>query len=178
MRGRLGVTSPIDGSTCRQSGSLSFDPPTAGGATAYDSYVSDPANPVPYRARPIRLNAGWTTWLVEDQRFVQRRPDVLDWVSEPLATDLTISGRIVAHLFAASSGTDSDWVVKLIDVYPEKYEPDPEMGGYQFWMSRETSCARDIAAVSRAGAADAQCGGNTTTWRSRPTITSSARGIG
>jgi uncharacterized protein len=121
---------------------LAFDPPPASATPAFDSYVSDPANPVPYRPRPIRLNAGWTTWLVEDQRFVHRRPDVLDWTSEPLASDLTISGRIVAHLFASSSGTDSDWVVKLIDVYPEKYEPDPEMGGYQLMIAGDVLRAR------------------------------------
>jgi uncharacterized protein len=121
---------------------LSFDPPAAGDAPAFDSYVSDPASPVPYRPRPIRLNAGWSTWLVEDQRFVHRRPDVLDWASEPLASDLTISGKIVAHLFAASSGTDSDWIVKLIDVYPEKYAADPEMGGYQLMIAGDVLRAR------------------------------------
>jgi uncharacterized protein len=121
---------------------LSFDPPPAGPGPAFDSYVADPANPVPYRPRPIRLNAGWSTWLVEDQRFVHRRPDVLDWVSEPLASDLTISGKIVAHLFASSSGTDSDWIVKLIDVHPEKYDPDPEMGGYQLMIAGDVFRAR------------------------------------
>ena len=121
---------------------LAFDPPPPGSGPAFDSYVSDPANPVPYRPRPIRLNAGWPTWLVEDQRFVHRRPDVLDWVSEPLATDLTISGKIVAHLFASSSGTDSDWIVKLIDVYPEKYAADPEMGGYQLMIAGDVVRAR------------------------------------
>jgi hypothetical protein len=121
---------------------LSFDPPPASSATAFDSYVADPASPVPYRPRPIRLNAGWSTWLVEDQRFVHRRPDVLDWVSEPLASDLTISGKIVAHLFASSSGTDSDWIVKLIDVYPEKYAADPDMGGYQLMIAGDVFRAR------------------------------------
>ena len=121
---------------------LSFDPPPAGDGPAFDSYVSDPANPVPYRPRPIRLNAGWPTWLVEDQRFVHRRPDVLDWVSEPLTSDLTISGRVVAHLFASSSGTDSDWVVKLIDVYPEKFAADPDMGGYQLMIAGDVTRAR------------------------------------
>lgn len=121
---------------------LSFDPPPAAADPAFDSYVADPASPVPYRPRPIRLNAGWSTWLVEDQRFVHRRPDVLDWVSEPLTTDLTISGQIVAHLFASSSGTDSDWIVKLIDVYPEKYAGDPEMGGYQLMIAGDVFRAR------------------------------------
>ena len=122
--------------------SLSFDPPPAGESPAFDSYVSDPSSPVPYRPRPIRLNAGWTTWLVEDQRFVHRRPDVLDWVSEPLADDLTVSGKLVAHLFASSSGTDSDWIVKLIDVYPEQYAADPDMGGYQLMIAGDVFRAR------------------------------------
>jgi uncharacterized protein len=121
---------------------LSFDPPPATPDPAFDSYVADPANPVPYRPRPIRLNAGWTTWLVEDQRFVHRRPDVLDWVSEPLTSDLTIAGKIVAHLFASSSGTDSDWIVKLIDVYPQQYAADPEMGGYQLMIAGDVFRAR------------------------------------
>jgi len=121
---------------------LSFDPPPASSDPAFDSYVADPANPVPYRPRPIRLNQGWSTWLVEDQRFVHRRPDVLDWVSEPLTTDLTISGKIVANLFASSSGTDSDWIVKLIDVYPQQHAADPEMGGYQLMIAGDVFRAR------------------------------------
>jgi putative CocE/NonD family hydrolase len=121
---------------------LSFDPPPASASPAFDTYVADPDNPVPYRPRPIRLNTGWTTWLVEDQRFVHRRPDVLDWVSEPLASDLTVSGKIAAHLFASSSGTDSDWIVKLIDVYPEMYAADPDMGGYQLMIAGDVFRAR------------------------------------
>jgi putative CocE/NonD family hydrolase len=121
---------------------LSFDPPPVNASPAFDSYVADPENPVPYRPRPIRLGTGWTTWLVEDQRFVHRRPDVLDWVSEPLASDVTVSGKIAAHLFASSSGTDSDWIVKLIDVYPEKYAADPEMGGYQLMIAGDVFRAR------------------------------------
>lgn len=121
---------------------LSFDPPPASASPGFDSYVADPDNPVPYRPRPIRLSTGWTTWLVEDQRFVHRRPDVLDWVSEPLASDLTVSGKIAAHLFASSSGTDSDWIVKLIDVYPETYAADPEMGGYQLMIAGDVFRAR------------------------------------
>jgi putative CocE/NonD family hydrolase len=121
---------------------LAFDPPPAATNPAFDTYVSDPANPVPYRPRPIRLNQGWSTWLVEDQRFVHRRPDVLDWVSEPLMTDLTVSGKIVANLFTSSSGTDSDWIVKLIDVYPQQYAGDPEMGGYQLMIAGDVFRAR------------------------------------
>jgi uncharacterized protein len=116
-------------------GKLSFNPPGAASEEAFDSYISDPANPVPYRQRPIELAAGWTTWLVEDQRFVHHRPDVLAWVTEPLKDDLVVSGRIVAGLFASTTGTDSDWIVKLIDVYPEKYEPDPKLRGYQLMIA-------------------------------------------
>jgi putative CocE/NonD family hydrolase len=114
---------------------LSFDPPAAAEDAGFDSYVSDPANPVPYRHRPIRLNVGWSTWQVEDQRFVHRRPDVLDWSTGPLETDVTVSGKIVANLFASTTGTDSDWIVKLIDVYPDRYVSDPEMGGYQLMIA-------------------------------------------
>jgi hypothetical protein len=72
---------------------------------------------------------------VEDQRFVHHRPDVLSWVTEPLAEDLTVSGSIVAKLFASTSGTDSDWIVKLIDVHPEGYADDPDMSGYQLMIA-------------------------------------------
>ena len=114
-------------------GKLSFNAPPAV-AGAFDSYVSDPANPVPYRPRPIDVNSGWTTWLVDDQRFVDHRPDVLSWTSDVLKEDVVVSGTIVANLFASTSGTDSDWIVKLIDVYPEN-QPDPGMGGYQLMIA-------------------------------------------
>jgi putative CocE/NonD family hydrolase len=116
-------------------GKLSFDPPPATAEPAFDRYISDPANPVPYRSRPIEVSSGWATWLVEDQRFVHRRPDVLAWVSDPLKDDVVVSGKVVANLFASTTGTDSDWIVKLIDVYPEKYAPDPKMGGYQLMIA-------------------------------------------
>ena len=128
----------------RENGQLSFaQPPAAEGQ--FDSYVSAPAHPVPYRSRPIEAtyNPGdkggsrWSTWLLEDQRFVENRPDVLTWESEPLTEDTVIAGNIVAHLFASTSGTDSDWVVKLIDVYPEDYPKDPKMGGYQLMVANE-----------------------------------------
>ena len=109
---------------------------------AFDSYVSDPANPVPYRHRPITLRTGWPTWQVEDQRFVHHRPDVLTWSTEPLTEDVVVSGKIIAKLFASTTGTDSDWIVKLIDVYPEKYEPDPTMGGYQLMIAGDVVRAR------------------------------------
>ena len=103
----------------QEKGGLTFEPPK--GASAFDSYISDPGNPVPYRQRPILLRSGWSTWQVNDQRFASNRPDVLSWETEVLTDDITVSGKIIANLFASTSGTDSDWIVKLIDVYPEGY---------------------------------------------------------
>jgi uncharacterized protein len=118
-----------------ENGKLLFEAPAANGPTAFDSYVSDPDNPVPYRPRPIRLNSGWGTWQVEDQRFSNGRPDVLTWATEPLAEDVTVSGKIMANLFASTTGTDSDWIVKFIDVYPENYTAEPTMSGYQLMIA-------------------------------------------
>jgi putative CocE/NonD family hydrolase len=123
-------------------GKLSFEAPTATGDNEFDSYVSDPAHPVPYRKRPIEQTyspkgSGWRTWLMEDQRFVDGRPDVLTWETEVLKEDVTISGEIVAQLFASTSGTDSDWIVKLIDVYPQDWPDKFQMGGYQFMVAGE-----------------------------------------
>lgn len=103
-------------------GSLSFEPPRVGKSGEYREYVSDPANPVPYRQRPISPTypgGDWRTWEVADQRFVDHRPDVLSFVSAPLGRDLTITGTLAANLFASTSGTDSDFIVKVIDVYPQ-----------------------------------------------------------
>jgi len=102
-------------------GTLSFKAPAPGGKT-YREYVSDPANPVPYRTRPISPTypgGDWRTWEMADQRFVDHRPDVLSFVSEPLDHDVTVTGQLSATLIASTSGTDSDFVVKVIDVYPE-----------------------------------------------------------
>jgi hypothetical protein len=123
----------------RENGSLSFTIPiTASGA---DSYVSDPSRPVPYRTRPVESTYGpgsrWSTWLTEDQRFVHQRPDVLSWLSQVLTNNVVVSGNISAHLFASTSGTDCDWVVKLIDVYPGVYPDDPAMGGYQLMIAAD-----------------------------------------
>ncbi len=107
-------------------GTLSFTAPTTGGKE-YREYVSDPANPVPYRERPISPTypgGDWRTWEVADQRFVDNRPDVLTFVSAPLDLDLAITGPLAARLFASTSGTDSDFVVKLIDVYPQNAQKD------------------------------------------------------
>jgi putative CocE/NonD family hydrolase len=122
-------------------GKLSFDKPTDPSAMAYDSYVSDPSHPVPYRTRPIEETYGpgsrWYTWLTEDQRFVQNRPDVLSWETEPLADNITVTGSLTARLFASTSGSDADWIVKLIDVYPEQYPQEPKMAGYQFMVAND-----------------------------------------
>ncbi len=125
-------------------GTLSFDKPSpaAGDGSAFDSYTSDPAFPVPYRHRPIPPTylsggSGWTTWLVEDQRFVQQRPDVAAWQTAPLGADLTIAGDVVAHLFASTTGSDADWIVKLIDVYPEHYPENWQLAGYELMVSNE-----------------------------------------
>lgn len=121
-------------------GTLSFTKPDAKTAKNYREYLSDPANPVPYRTRPISPTypgGDWRTWEVADQRFVDHRPDVLSFVSAPLDHDLTITGPLAADLFASTSGTDSDFVVKLIDVYPQDeqknaWNPDegPKPGQY------------------------------------------------
>jgi putative CocE/NonD family hydrolase len=124
----------------RRGGRLSFDAPP-GGEAGFDEYVSDPAHPVPYRARPIPRaytpNSGWREWLVEDQRFVHGRPDVLAWETEPLTADVTIAGDVLARLFASTTGQDADRVVKLIDVFPDSIAGAPRLGGYQQMVSSE-----------------------------------------
>ncbi|MGH7645161.1 MAG: CocE/NonD family hydrolase, partial [Gemmatimonadales bacterium] len=121
-------------------GRLSFDPPTTT-AAAYDQYVSDPAHPVPYRPRPVQVTysrgSEWGAWQAMDQRFVEGRPDVLVWVTEPLADDIVIAGDLSARLFASTTGSDADWVVKLIDVYPDTVPATPRMGGYQLMVAGE-----------------------------------------
>ncbi len=120
---------------------LSFDAPREQSATAADAFTSDPANPVPYRPRPIRPTYGtgstWSRWLADDQRFLNGRPDVVSWQTEPLADDVTIAGDIAAHLFASTTGSDADWVVKLIDVYPDAYQPEPKLAGMQFMVAND-----------------------------------------
>ncbi len=120
----------------RAGGKLSFEAPQAGEAT-YEAYVSDPAKPVPFAPRPVRFadRDMWTSWLVKDQRFVDGRTDVLTFVSEPLTEPLRIGGAPQVNLQAATSGSDSDWVVKLIDVYPDQVPSTPEMGGYELGVS-------------------------------------------
>lgn len=121
-------------------GKLSFEKPAAN-KDEFDSYVSDPLNPVSYRKRPVLATYGqgssWFTWLGDDQRFLADRTDVLSWQSDVLTDDVTITGDIAAKLFASTSGTDSDWVVKLIDVYPSDYPSDQKMANYQFMVASE-----------------------------------------
>ena len=127
----------------REDGKLSFDAPQAATPQSFDSYVSDPAHPVPYRHRPIDMTypddhpGGWPTWLVEDQRFVDNRPDVLTWQTEELTEDMTVAGSVTAKLFASTTGSDADWIVKLIDVYPEKYPDDWKLSGYELMVADE-----------------------------------------
>ncbi len=122
-------------------GRLSFDPPAAG-EREFDQYVSDPAHPVPYRPRPIEQTydprgSRWRVWETEDQRFVEGRPDVVSWVSEPLTADMLIAGDVTAKIVASTTGTDADWVVKLIDVFPDSIPDNWKLGGYQLMVAHE-----------------------------------------
>jgi putative CocE/NonD family hydrolase len=122
----------------QKDGGLSFDKPKEESRNAHDGYISDPAKPVPFLLK-IRMNPYATDYIQGDQRYASTRPDVLVYQSEVLDKDITIAGPIMANLFASTSGTDSDWFVKLIDVYP--YEApdhgDVEMGGYQMMVGIE-----------------------------------------
>ena len=102
----------------------------------YEEYISDPAKPVPFRARPIDASS-WSRWLVDDQREMSGRPDVLVFTSDVLKDPVKISGEPIANLIASTSGTDSDWVVKLIDLYPAQVAGQPNMGGYQLMISAD-----------------------------------------
>jgi putative CocE/NonD family hydrolase len=113
----------------------SFDAAKAG-EEAFAEYVSDPAKPVPYRARPID-GTTWRQWLVDDQREASGRPDVAVFTSAVLTAPVKISGEPIVNLIAATSGTDSDWVVKVIDLYPDEVAGQPNMGGYQLMISAD-----------------------------------------
>jgi uncharacterized protein len=119
----------------------SFTPPTASEAS-FDEYTSDPAKPVPYRSRPsqpVGYDNGltWPDWLTDDQREASGRTDVAVFTSDTLTAPMTIAGEPIANLVASTTGTDSDWVVKLIDVYPDEVAGDPKMGGYQLMISAD-----------------------------------------
>jgi len=112
---------------------------TAPGGEGFDEYVSDPARPVPYLPRPVRFanSDAWHWWLVTDQRAVADRPDVMVYATESLTKPLRLAGAPQVNLFAATTGTDADWVVKLIDVYPDENPAQPEMGGYQLPLAMD-----------------------------------------
>jgi len=131
----------------------SFEKPTA--LTGSVSYVSDPAKPVPYRTQPIEATYGtgsrWRTWHVDDQRFAYSRPDVISFTMEKLTTALTVTGKVTAHLFASTSTTDADWVVKLIDVYPDFDSTSLTMSGYQLPVAMEVFRGRFRKSFSNPG---------------------------
>lgn len=139
----------------RAGGRLSFEPPAD--VRAFDAYVSDPQSPVPYRPRPIPpLFTGgteWTEWLVQDQRFVDHRPDVLSYQTDVLDEDVVVIGDIVADVFASTSGSDGDWIVKLVDVYPEAGGPPdkdaPDLRGYQLIIAADVLRGRFRASLAQ-----------------------------
>ncbi len=118
---------------------LTQAPPTGTYDVKAAAYIANPADPIPYRHRPIQPTYGegstWRTWLAEDQRFVSERKDLANFETAPLDHDVTVTGDVEADLFAATTGTDSDWIVKLIDVYPDD-APAP-MAGYQLMIAEE-----------------------------------------
>ncbi|RZT52922.1 hypothetical protein EV283_2163 [Sphingomonas sp. BK036] len=127
-----GCTSPLKPIYLQGGGALGFDKATTGG----DSYVSDPSKPVPHLPRPVNFGDGrWGDWLVSDQRGVDGRPDVMTYTTEALTTPVRVSGAPIADIFAKTTGTDGDFVVKVIDVYPAENASDPKMGGYQLPIS-------------------------------------------
>jgi len=119
--------------------SFAAPPGAAQPASAYDEYISDPAKPVPYQPRPVRFadSDAWRRWLVGDQRAFADRTDVLTYMTPPLTESVRVGGPPVVHLVASTTGTDSDWVVKLIDVYPDEVPGQPELGGYQLGIAMD-----------------------------------------
>ena len=132
-------------------GSLSYSKPA--GTTGAVSYVSDPNKPVPYRSQPIEATYGrgsrWKSWQVEDQRFVSSRPDVLTFAADTLKEDVTVTGTVTAHIFVSTTGSDADFVVKLIDVYPNFDKKNYKMSGYQFPVAMEVLRARFRKSVEK-----------------------------
>jgi putative CocE/NonD family hydrolase len=119
---------------------LAFEKPAAG--AEFDEYISDPAKPVPFRARPNQPvgytpNLSWVRWLVDDQREFSGRTDVLTYATDVLTEPMKISGEPIANIVASTTGTDADWVVKLIDVYPDEVAGQPELGGYQLAIAMD-----------------------------------------
>jgi len=132
----------------RAGSKASFDKAKSGDA-GYDEYVSDPAKPVPFRARPID-GTSWSRWLVDDQREASGRPDVAVFTSDILNAPVKISGEPIVNLIASTSGTDSDWVVKVIDLYPDEVAEQPNMGGYQLMISADILRGRYRESLSEA----------------------------
>jgi uncharacterized protein len=134
-------------------GALSFKASHTG-ASVFDEFVSDPSKPVPYRLRPIRPvyweGSSWGQWLVDDQRNFSDRPDVLVYTTPALTEPLRIAGQPIVHLHASTSGTDSDWVVKLIDVYPDEVSSQPALGGYQLMVAADIFRGRYRESFERA----------------------------
>ncbi len=150
-KGKVGKMAPL---YLRAGLKLSLEAPRAGEA-AFEEYVSDPAKPVPFTRRPIQpmgYEEGnpWPRWLVEDQREASGRPDVVAFVSDVLKEPVKIAGEPIANLVASTSGTDSDWVVKLIDVYPDEVAGDAVMGGYQLMIAADVFRGRYRESFSKA----------------------------
>ena len=124
---------------CNSNQVASFSKPKSTNGSV--SYISDPAHPVPYRALPIEATYGegsrWYSWHTEDQRFVSTRPDVVNFVMDSLTENLIVNGKVTAHIFASTTGTDADFVVKLIDVYPNFNQPDKSMSGFELPVAME-----------------------------------------
>lgn len=129
-----GCPAPLKPIYLQAGGALGFGAATAGG----DSYVSDPTKPVPHLPRPVNFGDGrWGDWLVSDQRGVDGRPDVMTYTTEALTTPVRVSGAPIADIFAKTTGTDGDFIVKVIDVYPAENASEPKMGGYQLAISQD-----------------------------------------
>lgn len=124
---------------CDSNNIASFNKPKSNNASI--SYISDPAHPVPYRAQPIEATYGegsrWYSWHTEDQRFVSTRTDVVNFVMDSLTENLIVNGKVTAHIIASSTGTDADFIVKLIDVYPNFNQPDKSMSGFELPVAME-----------------------------------------
>jgi putative CocE/NonD family hydrolase len=123
--------------------------------TAFEEYISDPAKPVPFLRRPMQAMGyeegnPWPRWLVDDQREASGRPDVVAFISDVLKEPMKISGEPIANLVASTSGTDADWVVKLIDVYPDEVGDDTAMGGYQLMIAADIFRGRYRESFTRA----------------------------
>jgi len=130
------------GGNLRLSATLDSNSASRAGPVDFESYVADPAKPVPYIPRPIHIGgeegeASWQTWLVSDQRHAASRTDVLSFSSPVLTEGLKISGEPIANLIASTTGSDGDFVVKLIDVYPDEVGREPQLGGYQLMVSAD-----------------------------------------